>query len=276
MRGTMVSLRSVVATALCGVALLLSFGMARADTFATASSTGTSLYDPLLAPLDDPLHGFCYGDASCAEAKVGPNMVTPTLTQTNLDFGFTISPGPQTGYFYVYILTPDLAGADALSFSVTGTQTGALNTGSITTPVAASLVSNTPWTTGFLDTYLGISASPTNSLSSFLDSTNTLVPSATGYYVYQVKLGMNRLYDNPNAMSGPLLELTSSSSPLALGSLIVGFLKTYTLTGGVTWIATASSGAIFEAPEPATLLIVASGLLLLWAGFRLRRTRIKP
>src|SRR5579872_7049342 len=50
----------------------------------------------------DPLHAFCYNTSSCTDNGI----VTP-VSSNNPSFGFSISPGPQTGYYYVDVLVPN-------------------------------------------------------------------------------------------------------------------------------------------------------------------------
>src|SRR5215468_10546668 len=52
--------------------------------------------------IDDPLHGYCGGPGQCVDN--GTN--SPTSNNPPTNFGFTISPGPQTGDFLVDILAP--------------------------------------------------------------------------------------------------------------------------------------------------------------------------
>jgi hypothetical protein len=211
----------------------------------------------------DTLHGFCYGATpACSDNGT----VTPTSTNPP-NFGFTISPGPQTGDYRIDVLVPN--NEVASTFAITGTQGGVTNTSPIVG--SATLFSATAWTSGQLDAYLGISASPTNPIGAFLPCsqnpascgvTGTADPGATGYFVYQADLGQNRLQGNSSALSGPLLNITG----LPLNSLIVGFLNEGTV-GAPNWGATANSGAIFEskappvAPEPASVLTLGSGLV---------------
>jgi hypothetical protein len=210
---------------------------------------------PSFADPADPLHGFCWG-ATPACTDNGTN--TPTSTNPP-NFGFTVSPGPQTGDFLIDVLVPnnEAPTPGALSFAVTGTQGGPANN----LPLAgtATLFSATAWTSGQLDTYLGISADPANPIGAYLPSTQILDPGATGFFVYQVDLGTNQLQDNPNPLLGPLLSI---SSGLPLASYIVGFLNVG--AAAPNWIATANSGAIFETgrrvPEPSTILLLGLGL----------------
>lgn len=197
----------------------------------------------------DALHGFCYGTTpTCTDNGV----VTPT-DDTSPDFGFAISSGPQTGTYLVDILVANtIPNAASLSFSITGDLTG-----------TSSLFNATAWTTGFLDTYLGLAASPNNPIGAFIPSTQLVVPGATGYFVYTFNLGTATLPPQNLAPFNPFLHVDG----LPVGSLIVGFLNT---TGG--YVATANSGAIFITPEPATLLLLGSGLAGI--GFwRMRKQR---
>lgn len=195
-----------VAFALLAVAALPT--LARADT------------------IEDPLHGFCA--AGCADN--GTN--TPITSNPPVNFGFTVSPKNQTGTLFLDILVPNTSAVNpANTVTVTGT--------SITGGSANfSLFSSTAWTSGQLDTYLGLTgSSPANPIGAYLPATDALVPSATGFFVLQANLGTQAL----NGPSGPFTP-TFSLNRGALGMYIVGFLDTS--DSGI--IATANSGALFE------------------------------
>jgi len=200
--------------------------------------------------IDDPLHGYCSGAGQCIDN--GTN--SPTSSPSN--FGFTVSPGPASGDLLIDVLVPNNE-LHPLSFALTGTRSG-----------TASLFSPTAWTSGNLDAYLGISASPNNPIGAFLPSTDALDPGATGFFAYQVDLGALTLQDpsNPNVLP---LENISPGVPLA--SYITGFLNEGT-AGAPNWIATANSGFIFVVPEPSAITLFGTLLIpLVWFGRRRKR-----
>jgi hypothetical protein len=199
------------------------------------------------------LHGFCAGAGQCVDN--GTN--SPTTNNPPLDFGFTTSPGPSTGDLVLDILTPDNKAAGP-SFGLTGTLTG-----------TATLFSSTPFTSGMLDSYLGISAKPANPIGAYLPSTQALDPGATGFFVYQVDLGTTTLQSPSHPNVSPLETLSSGVLPQA--SYILGFFN----EGAAGIQATANSGAIFENGSPSAIPEASTWALMLlgfaglgFAGYR--------
>ena len=121
----------------------------------------------------------------------------------------------------------------------------------------------------------------------YLGSTQALVPSETGYDVYQVDLGSATLQKPGNPGISPLEELTGQS--LQLGFFIVAFQNQGT-AASPDWVGTENSGAIFETspcsrcgdtppiPEPTSFAILGSGLALLGllGWFTRRRVAFVP
>lgn len=250
-------------TSLSRIAVGVSGGLALA--VAAGVSPAWAELAPLGTTTSDPLHGFCWGSSSCADN--GTN--TPTKSDPP-QFGFTISPGPQTGNLILDILIPNSEDSkpSSLSFTVTETNGGVNDNKTVT--ATATLVKSSAWGSGDLETYLGYklgSGAPKNPLGAYLPSTDALVSTATGFYVYQVDLGQTTVLPTgtSNPGSGPEFSLSSS---IAQGAYIVSYLGE-----SGSYISTANSGAIFETskpvPEPVAALLLATGL----AGFMVRNRR---
>lgn len=220
-----------------------------------------AMADVVTPDLLDPLHGYCAGAGQCVDN--GTN--SPTSTNPPSKFGFTVSPGPASGDLVIDILIPNNETVGVTPFGITGTLSG----------TASLFPTASPWTSGGLDAYLGISASPANPIGAYLPSTVARDPGANGFFVYQANLGNTTLQGASNPNLSPLFNLNED---LQMGSYIVAFLNEGT-SANPDWIATANSGAIFETdappppsvPEPNTLILLASALLGLWLCVNRRR-----
>src|SRR5215472_10601250 len=158
---------------------------------------------PAKADLLDPLHGYC------AVGCIDNGTNSPTSQNPPVNFGFTVSPGPASGSQYmVDILTPNNVAAGP-SFTLTGPS----GTATLVPGIPPG-----PWTSGFLDAYLGLSASPANPIGAYLPSTQALDPGATGFFVFQVNLGPITLQGPSNPNVSPLMNI---SPALPLASYIV-------------------------------------------------------
>lgn len=229
--------------------------------------------------LEDPLHGCIIG-TSCSDNGT----VTPNRPDTVPTFTFTVSPGPNTGDFLVEILIPDsITNAASLHFSISGTKGGSQDTSTIPTTDG---VLKGHWTNGSLGPgFLGLTlanGSPLNNISAWLPYTQgnhcgsaqneACDPTATGYQVYQIDLGINKL-QSPSNPTKPILTLTASEFPK--GSLLAGFLS-QTKNGQTRYISTANSGAIFEAdgpvpvPDGGVTFMLLGGVLVGLANLRRR------
>jgi len=170
----------------------------------------------------DTLHGFCVS-VTCSDNGA----VTPVSTGT-FTFGFNVDPGPQTGTDTLVVLTLANVGS------------------SINLGAGSATLLGTQWTSGQLDSFLGISAQPTNPF----DNYSGLDGGAGAFFVYELNLGTQTVNSDG---SGPLFSATN----LPIGTFILDFLD----TGGKFVIGTPNSAALQVVPEPSTIVLLGSGLL---------------
>ena len=230
-----------------------------------AAAAFAALSTPALAvaPVNPPtLHGFCSLGNICVDNGTNtPTSVNPPV------FAFAASGTGATGNLTIDILIPN-------TFSGTGpyTITGALSG-------TATLFNSAAWTSGQLDSYLGIGASPTNPIGAYLPATQGFQPGATGFFVFQANLGLATLLGT-SGVGGPTNNnfLMQLGQTVPQGSYIVGFLNQGTSANG----ATANSGAILitgspnpppppPLPEPTTWAMMLLGFGV--TGIAVRRSR---
>jgi len=187
----------------------------------------------------DTLHGYCV--PACPDGVSGHE----ETNSTSPVFGFAGAGGTLSGNMRIDILVPTALSPQPSSYSLF--MTGNPN------PFTASLFSATPWSSGQLDSYLGLpgGASPTNPIGAF----------GTSFLVYQALLGSVNL---PSQGSNPAPYLSfGAGTSLLNGTYILAFVDTNANSSDDTQVATPNSQAILEVrppvPEPATWAMMLLG-----------------
>ncbi len=192
--------------------------------------------------VDDPLHGMCAG---CTETNVGGTPVTVLGPNGVTGFGFSSSPPGASGNLELKFLIPDnftqaQVSAFATLVNVTGVG-GPFNIVQFTSAQFGSTWTAADGSTIGLEEFLGhTGVSPPNPLNAWLPATQTLQPTATGYYVLLAETGQHTLAGQNDPLSA---ANTFSLNPdfYPSGGLIAANM--FEANGNI--ISTAQSSALF-------------------------------
>jgi len=247
----------------CCLLLLCGTGANAAVKHPTTTTTTTYSTPPLSTNLDSGTSTTFVDPADVRLCGTGCNGVAGTTTIITSDALPTLSfqltnGGTDTGEAYLAILVP--AGGSVPAFTVNGNGAMSLassnfSTGAFTDFLAAN-VTNLSLASG---------AGGNGDVSSFISAAGQVGVTASAFNVYVYDLG---------AFSGAPLTITFNNlSGLPQGTIFWGFLTNQSCSTGpcVMTDTTPLSEAVTigVAPEPGTLALVGSGLLLL--GLTLRR-----
>ena len=239
----------------CGITAICVAGLGASSLLAQTITNNT-------------LHGFC-GTSASTSTCTSNGVITPTSSLAG-GFGFIRSPNSNNNLsgpnIWLTFLIPNTVGP--LSFSVTQT-TATVSTQSM------SLAGT--WSSGSLASFLGLTQTggPNNPINALLPQTQTLVPGATGYEVYQANFGA------VNFATADPTYTTSLSVPL--GTVVLAYIKDTTGgNAGTMSDSTANSSALLVSgpggppppppvPEPVSALMLGTVVALTGIIFRKKR-----
>jgi hypothetical protein len=187
------------------------------------------------------VHGYCktFPPPEC----IDNGTTSPAAQNPLLAFGFTTSPGPQSGDLFVDVLVPNHAAINptTLTITLTGTLSG-----------TATVFSSSAWTSGDLDAYLGapiMGAEPANpivpggsatytvsvtGISGFSGPVSLSVGSESGFPTGITSGGFNPPSITDAGTSTLTMNTTTSTVPWALSLTITGTSGTLSHTASST------------------------------------------
>ena len=247
-------LATALICAICSCGVAAAAAPKQQTAVFTAPPHSTTLDSSLSTTLVDPADVRLCG-SGCTGISGTTTIITsdalPTLT-------FTLQSGnPNTGEAYLAILVPGTASLPTFTVNGNGATSlanSSFSSGAFTDYLAAN-VTNLSLASG---------AGGNENLSAFQTATGQVTSVPASFSVFVFDLG---------AYTGAPLTITfNGASSFPVGTIFWGFLTTQSCaTGPCTMTDTTPlSEAITVAPEPGTLALVGTGLLLL--GIALRRT----